>query len=513
MDFTVLPYGSRVPAQGASQAYLLTDNWDDWFTFSTLYSLIIFDAEGKRHDIGGVKIGQFGMAEGQRRADIPQQFQELGEAFFSLGQDDSYYTDLDTLGAEVRIRVLTALRDMAYDADLFERALPEAVTRTSLLRSVSTSMVAGQFHRIAHGGARLTRYEFRYTSPLQPETGSAPLELDFVVEPVSFPPTNIHVLIGRNGVGKTTLLNNMARSIVDEVDPELVGQFTAEPDNPLDDGPAFANLVSVTFSAFDPFEPLHRGPDQSDGVRYAYIGLARERGNDGKVLPPKSPEDLSGEFAKSVVECRLGARSQRLRRALETLEADPIFRDEELAALASDSLERKEAVALARGLFSSLSSGHKIVLLTIARLVETVEEKTLVLLDEPEAHLHPPLLSSFIRSLSDLLIDRNGVAVIATHSPVVLQEVPRGCVWIIRRLGGEVDADRPQVETFGESVGVLTREVFGLEVTQSGFHKMLRESVAKNPDFEAVIREFGGELGGEARAIIQALIAARQQDG
>jgi len=34
--------------------------------------------------------------------------------------------------------------------------------------------------------------------------------------------------------------------------------------------------------------------------------------------------------------------------------------------------------------FEALSSGHKIILLTVARLVELVEEKTLVLLDEPE---------------------------------------------------------------------------------------------------------------------------------
>ena len=47
--------------------------------------------------------------------------------------------------------------------------------------------------------------------------------------------------------------------------------------------------------------------------------------------------------------------------------------------------------------------------LTVARLVELVEEKTLVLLDEPEEHLHPPLVSALIRALSNLLIYRNGV--------------------------------------------------------------------------------------------------------
>ncbi len=117
-------------------------------------------------------------------------------------------------------------------------------------------------------------------------------------------------------------------------------------------------------------------------------------------------------------------------------------------------------------LFRRLSSGHKIVLLTITRLVETVVERTIVLLDEPEAHLHTHLLAAFIRALSDLLIQQNGVAIIATHSPVVLQEVPKSCVWKLRRSGSVSKAERPEYETFGENVGILTREVFGLEVTK-----------------------------------------------
>lgn len=40
-------------------------------------------------------------------------------------------------------------------------------------------------------------------------------------------------------------------------------------------------------------------------------------------------------------------------------------------------------------------------LLSITKLVEFVEERSLVLMDEPEAHLHLPLLSAFVRALSD----------------------------------------------------------------------------------------------------------------
>ncbi|BBX60504.1 hypothetical protein TM48_04614 [Mycobacterium shottsii] len=82
----------------------------------------------------------------------------------------------------------------------------------------------------------------------------------------------------------------------------------------------------------------------------------------------------------------------------------------------------------AQEIFDELSSGHKIALLIVTQLGETVEETTLVLIDEVESHLlHPPLLSAFINALSELLEDRNGVAIIATHSPVIAQEVSSNC--------------------------------------------------------------------------------------
>lgn len=148
-------------------------------------------------------------------------------------------------------------------------------------------------------------------------------------------------------------------------------------------------------------------------------------------------------------------------------------------------------------------------LLTITKLVESVEERTLVLVDEPEAHLHPPLLAALIRAVSDLLINRNGVAIVATHSPVVLQEVPRSCVWKLRRHGGGAIIERPEIETFAENVGRLTHEVFGLEVTRSGFYKMIAEAIGAGDDFEDVIGKFDGEVGLEGRALISVRIAER----
>jgi len=503
------------PAAGAkSRAYLLTDNWDDWFKYSTLYSLVIYDEAGTAYNIGGVKICQFSMLDDQRRADIPSTFDELDERFFSLGQDDSFYNDLNELGTDTRDRVLRALNDVAQDADLFERALKEKVTGVSLLRSVTPATVRGQFFRLSRGGARLSEYKFSYTAPRKNGSKTDPVVLSFSVTPESQPPTNIHVLIGRNGVGKTHLLHHMTRALVEkESDPNQVGKFTSEAEDMIQEN-MFANLVSVTFSAFDPFDPLPARQDKSTGVQYSYIGLKRSGvSKEGNPLPPKSPERLSTEFGASVSVCRQGARASRWRRALEMLETDPIFKDAAVADLALENEDDEQLKSSAKKLFGKLSSGHKIVLLTITRLVETVEERTLVLLDEPEAHLHPPLLSAFVRALSDLLSNRNGVAIIATHSPVVLQEVPMSCVWKIRRNGFNLQAERAEGETFGENVGILTREVFGLEVTNSGFHKMLKDSVGDGSSFDEIISHFSNELGGEARAIVRALIAARDAGG
>ena len=192
---------------------------------------------------------------------------------------------------------------------------------------------------------------------------------------------------------------------------------------------------------------------------------------------------------------------------MSMLESDPIFNEAEVEELAEANMGDLEGNATQ--LFRRFSAGHKIVLLIITKLVEVVEERTLVLLDEPEAHLHPPLLAALVRAISDLLIDRNGVAIVATHSPVVLQEVPAKCAWKLFRAGASVGAVRPDLETFGENVGTLTRDVFGLEVSRSGFHHMLQEAVNKFSNYEEVLDAFRGNLGAEAKAIVRAMLATK----
>lgn len=525
MRFVVLPVNAEPPAGARSTAYLMSDDWNDYWEFRTQYYLMWCDSEGARHDIGNVKIGQFGMSGDQSRPSIPEWFEGLDwRFFFSLGQDPSYYEALNKLDEEgLREDILRRLGDLAIaDDDRLTSAFAEQVARKSLMRDVPMLTVVQQFRRLAHGGARLSEYQFAYAPPRLHSDYSGGVELEFGVIPDATPPSNVHVLIGRNGVGKTTMLGNMARSLADSQSvAEHVGYFRGSVVGSWPFGGAshgasslFANVISVAFSAFDKFQPPKPEGEQDNGVGYSYVGLLNPRvnaGSDTTVLSNSDSPAIEKQFSDSVVMCVQGARRARWRAALSTLESDPLFRDYQVSNLALRSWYDPQLKSDAAGLYEQLSSGHKIVLLTVTRLVEVLEERSLVLVDEPEAHLHPPLLSAFIRVLSNLLTNRNGVAIVATHSPVVLQEVPRSCVWNIRRSGAVLSADRPEIETFGENVGVLTREIFGLEVEQSGFHAMLSGAVEQGGTFEEISARFGGELGGEARVILRTLLAAKRR--
>lgn len=501
-------------------ATLMQVFWDD-YGYMTMFILLVVDEGGLEHDIGNVKFGRFDMGD-KRTPDLPATFDNLGEQFFSLGQNPEYYANLNGLSDYLRGRILNDLRDVAFDLKLFDKALDINVTKQSLMRYIDENAVRSQFHRIALGGTTQINYKCLY----EYKDKYNDLNLTFDVIPNSMPRTNIHVLIGRNGVGKTYHLNNMAQCLLTDVNSSKPGVKTSFSVNSESESTnhneSFLNLISVTFSAFDNFQHPKSFNKHSEGndITYSYIGLKEEEnvlflGYFGFSFNSEYLDKLAQGFAESFNNCRVGGRRELLKSSIQSLESDPVFKDLEITALFDRDVQAKDLVEELKTLFlNNLSSGHKIVLLSITRIVEKVEERTLVLLDEPEVHLHPPLLSAFIRSLSDLLTHRNGVAILATHSPVVLQEVPSKCVWRLRSTGLVVVADRLSIETFGENVGVLTHEVFGLEVRESGFYKLLKEAVEETNSFEEARERFTGELGSEANAILRVLaIQKKRREG
>ena len=194
-------------------AYLWVNNWDD-YSYKSTFKLTIVDSSGASHEIGDVKVGYVGQPKGWTAQSMPDEFEFLPAEFFSLGQSTEYYSALRALPDAYRFEILSALRDVVWNHEVLALASQQEVFQTSLLRGVNYASINEQFKRILDGGAVRTEYHFGYRTSPKPE--HAEFALTFDVYPNVNPSQNIHVLIGRNGIGKTTLLNGMIAALTNE---------------------------------------------------------------------------------------------------------------------------------------------------------------------------------------------------------------------------------------------------------------------------------------------------------
>jgi hypothetical protein len=219
----------------------------------------------------------------------------------------------------------------------------------------------------------------------------------------------------------------------------------------------------------------------------------------------KPVEKLADEFAALVSRIRREDRVDLLQAALEPLLGDPSFTD------LKDQLARLTGTAKgARAVFLDWSTGHKIALHVVASLVAHARPRSLVLFDEPEAHLHPPLMAALMHSIRIVLTEMNALCVAATHSPVLLQETLSRHVRRVRRTGGSLEVTTPELETFGENVGVLTYDAFGLTASSTDYHKVLDLLVRGCDSLDEVEALFQPGLSAQARAYVLSQFARKK---
>ncbi len=503
---TFIVLDKQIPSlmKSKNTVYLTFSTWND-YSYRTLFNMNYMDIHGKLHTVGQIKIGFKNQDVDVTTLDrMEKKFERLDQKFFSLAESPEFYERLYCIDKKLCKVILERLNCVVLSKKSMDIAMNEDVFKKSLLRDVNINTIHGQFLRIINGDSLLTEFDFKF---VRKNHSFSDLNIEFNVEPYSLPPSNIHTIIGRNGLGKTTLLNEMVNSIVGKEKPANA-YFEEAFSGRITDG-YFSTVISVSFSAFDPFTPFSEQSDSRLGTCYYYIGLKK---NDGK-SESNDLEDIRNLRHKCAISvyncCADDSKRDAWLKAISNLESYTNFRDLNLKDIVNLSGENLVNECINR--IEKMSSGHAIVFMIISSLVEKVQDKTLVLFDEPESHLHPPLLAAFIRALSNLLSRRNGIAIIATHSPVVVQEVPKSCCWVLTRFGDEMIYDRPSIETFAENVGTLTKEVFKLEMEQSGFHKLLKEQVDAGLSFEDIIMKFKKKIGFEGRAILMSMIMLRDK--
>lgn len=529
---------------------LQQDNWND-YSFQTLYHLYRrqLDPAASPTLIGPVKI----LRRGQTRQDgiqLQQSFERLDDRFCSVGTSLDYYQRLNELPARERDGILEVLRDVVAAPDLQTNFRDEDGWDTSLFRdnpNVDTFLVdarailTGNYGALADLNLDLSFHSAGWTDPLKLDfdapTGWSNLNFIPRLAERHIPiPRRIIAVIGRNGSGKSTLLSRIARVAFaapaerQRADIRAIGVF-----DPPSIG--FTKIIAISYSAFDNFvvpgvyegELRQIASDMASGSgRYVYVGLrdivAEVRDDldllEKRELPEGEKADISpsdrrpGTKLKSLVQlaeeferltAQIAARNDNelFDAALRPLFADPSFAEIDGATRSALLGEDPKAA------FLDWSTGHKIALHVVAALVAHATRRSIVLFDEPEMHLHPPLTASLMRSLRIVLEHREALAIVATHSPVVLQETLAHHVRVIRRSGELFDVSPPKMETFGENVGALTYDAFGLTAAATDFHEVLDGLIERHSSVEVIDRFFTPALSGQARAYVMAGLARK----
>lgn len=447
MLFEVVQYPHLSGSEVVPRVKLVPVAWDD-YGYSTSFDAYLVQQPGQQVLLGRVKVLQ----AGSKRTSLPTTFEALDRRYGSLGQSPSFYETLERLGP-MRIEIQTGLRDVTV-VQPNEAILGDFGFRDSLLRSPSAQLAYDQRMRRALGPT----VEFRW-HPRKKILGSEGITFRF---DTSEPFGRVIVLVGKNAAGKTDALARLALAL-----------SGARQEGEIQPNPGLSRVLAVSFSAFDEFPR-----PKSSNVLYEYSGL--RVGERDRV----DVEFAFGLLYEQRNAISIQGRDAEWRDALTCAGVDPVKLDEGPSALWSTRA-------------SALSAGQKFVVFVFTNLVAKLKDRSLVLFDEPELHTHPCMLSGVMRALNRLLDRFESFAVLATHSPIVLQEVPARSVRIFERFGdgsddGVMVSNYPR-ESFGAPLDEIVRFGFRVNAEERNFQQRLEEVMKDSEwtreDVEAVLQE------------------------
>lgn len=477
--FGLGPNAVRGVPKGCILVHPSADGWND-FGYKTLCDYVI---SGQPETLGGTLRLAFIDGHDDVREDIAKHATDDHAApaqmfppYFSLQTGMEKYRNIVQERGPIKAKeFLSNLHDLVvlsqteYRPEWLDAALRSSHFHKSFLRA------SDSFFAYHHAAPVLEGLEYE-SFQSAPDTLRLEFELpgfssshifDFQFSASSIPAKRIAVIIGKNGVGKSRALHEIASSVLADR-------------RSLHDGRGRRPQISRLLAIGTPGEAEHTFPlTSSPGQAAPYFRLT--------ALETRSEDSLPNVLIRLAREREGLGATQRWHIFQDAVERVLPFDDLCLSAR-SDSSTPSGIVPLrnlrSRGEQASTNSMHMVdptgtlfrlidgqpVLLSsgqisfirlAAQMSLFIENGTLILLDEPETHLHPNLLSDLVAIIDRILYLSGSIAIAATHSAYLVREVTRSQVHIVGVSDrGQVTVVQPRLKTFGADVGAISQFVF-----------------------------------------------------
>jgi len=480
-DFTfyVLKFNERKTYEVSGKNFFILTyvDWDD-YSRKTTFNLEYCDSSKTLREIGSIKI----MHENEFNTIniIPPDFKELTEAFCSLGQDIEFYQTLEeALGnKDLFNSVLNSLNDVAFFTALREKFDHLRTFNVSLLRTSEASKAFHQAQRIIEGLPVKDMFIFNYVCKLKNAKGKHIVDFNFGDNKEL--PNRIFGLVGKNGTGKTQFLAQLALDLSGQ-SKKILEDDVFSPSRPL-----FSKVIAVSFSIFDIFSR----PKKERSFSYKYCGL---KGESGTLLTSKR---IRENFENAVMAITLQSRDGTW---INTM--GKIIGEELSYEFYNEFFDNRNYDVFGNDSSKVLSSGQSFLISTITEVIANIRENSLLLFDEPEMHLHPNAIANLMRAIDSILIKFDSYAIIATHSPIILQEIPSRYVRIFDRVGSIPYVRRLNIESFGENLDLLSEEVFQTKDVKGGYMEVLKQ-LSNIYDYDYILGLFNNNLSLNAKAYL-----------
>lgn len=418
---------------------------------------------------------------------LPAEFTQLEPNYYTLGQSLEFYVELKKLNTEIYISFLKSINDIVYsklDYSFFENSdngeMLKTIFNTSIIRNSEAEKAFREAPELFYENSNILKIlNFGYN------LNNLKLNFNFNKNKL---PYRVNVIIGENGVGKTYHLSKLALAISGkdktEKNNEQIGYF-------LEKRPSFAKIMTISYSIFDDFEVPEQN-NKFDGS-YMFFGAKKKQSEKDEKYEKEKDNLINIEQLKNSIELiKINKRIEKWETILKELL--PI---EKVIEIKNDYFETSNPTFI-----NNLSSGQGIIVSILTNVIGHIVNESLILFDEPETHLHPNAISDLLSTLNTLLEEFNSFSIIATHSPIVLQEIPSRYVQILDRTETGFRVRKLNQECFGDNLNTISKEVFEMKSDNFNYQRRF-DKLLKNMSADEIINEFGDQLNLNAKLYLK----------